>query len=355
MSALRYGCLFWSWHINAIGSVAQYLDAMPPTSHFLQYFPLVLDTFTYGIYCALFVQSTQMLINRRRANYKVYLACLSALFGLSTMHIVAAYTWAFITDTATTGIYEVLSLRKRPPDLYGADDPMAVHRLVRVIRARYALANLLADAVLIHRCYVIWGHNLRAIAFLLVAYIVNIGGIVVGALPFVGPSERIAIAVCIGTTFFTNVAASLMAAGRIWWISRRASVVLSRGSRRMYYNLTAILLESGLIYPISIVIAIAMFVAPQTSTEAVLISIAPIYHLVAIAPTLIIVRVGLGMSTEGVDRAVTTGPDRFGGPGSLHFSPPMTDQVGTIELGIGGDLENSVSTATRTLDNSFKV
>ncbi|KAJ7054214.1 hypothetical protein C8F01DRAFT_1259959 [Mycena amicta] len=202
--------------------------------HFLQYFPLVIDTFTYGIYSALFVQSTQVLLTRRRVNYKLYLVCLSTLFLLSTIHIVAAYAWAFITDTATTGIYEVL--------------------------ARYALANALADAILIHRCYIIWGYSWRAVAFPIVAYLLNIVGVIIGALPLVGPSERIAISVCIGTTFFTNVVASSLAAGRIWWISRRASCVLSRGARRRYSNLTAILLESGLIYPASIIVVIGMFV-----------------------------------------------------------------------------------------------
>jgi len=254
----------------------------------------------------LFIQSAQVLLSRRRAHYKFHLGCLATLFLLSTIHIAAAYAWAFITDTATTAIYEVLSLRNPPPDLYGPDDPVVVHYLARILRARYAIANALADAILIWRCYIIWGSSWRAVAFPCVAYVVNIGGFIVGALPLLGPSERTAVAVCIGTTFFTNVVASSLAAGRIWWISRRASYVLSQNSRRTYANLTAILIESGCIYPISIIVVLIIFIVPTTSTISVLISIAPVYHIVGISPTLIIVRVGLGVSTDDVDKAVST-------------------------------------------------
>ncbi|KAJ7799892.1 hypothetical protein B0H14DRAFT_2901878 [Mycena olivaceomarginata] len=319
-----------------------------PTSHFLQYFPLVIDTFAYGIYSALFVQSIQVLLNRRRTHYKLHLCGLTALFLLSTIHIIAAYAWAFITDTATTAIYEVLSLRNPPPNLYGPNDPFVVHHLVRLLRARYALANALADAILIWRCYIIWGNSWRAVAFPCIAYIINIGGFIVGALPLLGPSERTAVAVCIGTTFFTNVVASSLAAGRIWWISRRASYVISRTSRRTYANLTAILVESGCIYPISIIIILILFIVPSTSTISVLISIAPVYHIVGISPTLIIVRVGLGVSTDDVDKTITSisrspnGSERAHTRSRLPISTLRFNHATTVELGLESQRRNDL-------------
>jgi hypothetical protein len=78
----------------------------------------------------------------------LHLCGLTALFLLSTIHIVAAYAWAFITDTATTAIYEMLSLRNPPPDLYGPNDPFVVHHLVRLLRARYAIAKYLNSSFL---------------------------------------------------------------------------------------------------------------------------------------------------------------------------------------------------------------
>ncbi|KAJ7115269.1 hypothetical protein C8R44DRAFT_794363, partial [Mycena epipterygia] len=111
---------------------------------------------------------------------------------------------------------------------------------------------------------------------------------------------------CLATIFCTNVLAASLAAGRIWWISRQiAKLQGKKNPRKKYMELTAILLESGLIYPASLAILIGIFLSPVTPTASVLICTAPCYHIVAIAPTLIIVRVGLGVSTDDVDKTVT--------------------------------------------------
>ncbi|KAJ7190169.1 hypothetical protein GGX14DRAFT_483642, partial [Mycena pura] len=81
-------------------------------------------------------------------------------------------------------------------------------------------------------------------------------------------------------TFFTNVLAASLAAGRIWWICRRASYFLNHSARRKYSDLIAILLESGLIYPASLIVTIAVFLAPMTSAEFLVVCIATVYHLV---------------------------------------------------------------------------
>lgn len=63
------------------------------------------------------------------------------LFLLSTIHIILAYTWAFITDRAQTGIYELFSLDNPLPVLYGPDDPAVVRRLGVLIKIRYTLSK----------------------------------------------------------------------------------------------------------------------------------------------------------------------------------------------------------------------
>ncbi|KAJ7124648.1 hypothetical protein C8R43DRAFT_37539 [Mycena crocata] len=278
---------------------------MPPTSSFSSFFPLVIDSTTYGIYSVLFFQSVHILLTRRRPHYKFHLACMIVLFVLSTIHIALAYAWAFITDGADTGIYELFSLLDPPPMLYGPSDPVSVRRIGLVLKVRYTLANMIADGILVHRCYVIWGFSWRAAAFPFFAYVCTFIGGIVGLLPLSGSSERAAVAVCVGTTFFTNILAAGLAAGRIWWISRRAAFFLGRNSRKKYMDLTAIILESGMIYPASLLITIVCFLSPTAPTASVLICIGAVYHIVAIAPTLIIVRVGLGVSTDDVDKCVT--------------------------------------------------
>ncbi|KAJ6566966.1 hypothetical protein B0H19DRAFT_1232917 [Mycena capillaripes] len=305
-----------------------YFLQMSPTTHFSAFLPLFIDTLTYGVYSALFFQSVQVLYTRRTPNYKLHLGCIITLFVLSTIHITIAYAWASITDTADFAIYEVFTLQNPLPVLYAPGDPSVARWLGFLIKLRWVLANTLADGFLIYRCYVIWGSNWRAVAFPLLSYACTMIGGFLGLLPLSGSSERAALVLAYGTTFFTNVMASLLAgkhlaqwvgsygclsrrgfvsAGRIWWMSRRISILLGkRRAQSKYMDLTAIILESGLIYPATLIITIVVYLVPATPTVAVLSCIAAAYHLVlrGIAPTMIIVRVGLGVSTDNVEDSV---------------------------------------------------
>ncbi|KAJ7444485.1 hypothetical protein FB451DRAFT_1413166 [Mycena latifolia] len=270
------------------------------------------------------------------------------LFLLSTIHIALAYTWAFITDGGDAAIYELFSLKNPLPVLYGPDDPRSVHRIGVIIKVRYTLANMIADGILVYRCYVIWGFRWRAVAFPLFAYVCTIVGGIVGLLPLSGSSERAAVAVCVGTTFFTNVLAAGLAAGRIWWISRRAAHFLGRNSRKKYMDLTAIILESGMIYPASLIITIGCFLSPTTPTVSVLICIGAVYHIVAIAPTLIIVRVGLGVSTDDVDKCVTI----TSSGATQSRAAPNTVRADTLELRVRPGITTEEEEVEGTLNDT---
>ncbi|KAJ7868121.1 hypothetical protein B0H13DRAFT_2351614 [Mycena leptocephala] len=238
---------------------------------------------------------------------------MDARYILSTIHIALVYTWAFITDTVDTAIYELFSLKNPLPMLYALDDPISVHSIGILLKLRYSLANAIADAIIVHRCYVIWGFKWKPVAFLIVAYIFTWIGAILGLLPLSGTSERAATAVCIGTVFFTNVLGAGLAAlnivlrlsGTKWWISSRASNYLGRSTRKKYMDLMAIILESGLIYPTALAITVIVYLVPERPTAAVLICLTACYHIVAIAPTLIIVRVGLGVSSDNGEKCVT--------------------------------------------------
>jgi ABC-type uncharacterized transport system YnjBCD permease subunit len=93
------------------------------------------------VYSVLFFQSVHILLSRRQRNYKFYLICMMTLFLLSTLHIALSWAWAFITDTADTAIYEVISLNDPPPDLYGPGDSYSLHRIATLIKVRYLMAK----------------------------------------------------------------------------------------------------------------------------------------------------------------------------------------------------------------------
>ncbi|KAJ7800987.1 hypothetical protein B0H14DRAFT_1683529 [Mycena olivaceomarginata] len=114
---------------------------MSPTTHFSAFLPLLIDTLTYGVYSALFFQSVQVLYTRRTPNYKLHLGCIITLFVLSTIHIMIAYAWAFITDTADFAIYEVFTFQNPLPVLHAPGDSSIVRRLGFLIRLRWVLAK----------------------------------------------------------------------------------------------------------------------------------------------------------------------------------------------------------------------
>ncbi|KAF7313887.1 Ras-GEF domain-containing protein [Mycena chlorophos] len=282
------------WDVGLLSFLPSRLDPMP-TSNLLQFLPLVIDSLAFGIYSTLFIQCLQLLYRNRRAHYKLYLGVMCALYFLSTVHIVLAFTWASITDTADSGIYEVFTLKQPLPVLFRPGDPPVVHALATLLKIRWVVANGVADAVVIHRCYVIWGSDWRAVALPLVSYACTMIGGFLDVLPLPPAAARGALTVGYGGVFLTNVLSSTLAAGRIWFMSRSFARLMGTKRRKRYMELIAIILESGLIYPFLLIITIVMFLSPAP-TVGVLVCIALAYHLVGIAPTLIIVRVSLGVA-----------------------------------------------------------
>ncbi|KAJ7687053.1 hypothetical protein B0H17DRAFT_1136558 [Mycena rosella] len=98
--------------------------------------------------------------------------------------------------------------------------------------------------------------------------------------------------------------------GRIWWLARQARKILGRNVADRYYTVCAMILESGALYLMGgiafLVVAFQLFnfkfseeiklILDQLITGGAILA-----QLVAIAPTIIAVRVGLGYSVDSVD------------------------------------------------------
>nr|GAT54353.1 predicted protein [Mycena chlorophos] len=254
-----------------------------------------------------------------------------ALYLLSTLHIVLAFTWAAITDTADYAIYEVFSLKQPLPVLSRPGDPPVVHALAILIKTLWVVSNGIADALLIHRLYIIWGGNPRAVALPVVSYSLTMISAVVDLLLLPPAATRSALIVAMSSVFLTNVLSSALTAGRIWFMSRSCKRVVGTKRRARYTELMVIILESGLIYPALLVITIAVFVAPTTPTVAVLSCFAVLYHIVGIAPTLIIVRVSSGVNDDvevgPFPRSLPLPTDNTSRLTTLHFAVPETSNL----------------------------
>ncbi|KAK1224000.1 hypothetical protein PQX77_013119 [Marasmius sp. AFHP31] len=112
-----------------------------------------------------------------------------------------------------------------------------------------------------------------------------------------------------------NAILTLLAAGRIFWISREASRIMGKDTRTRYRTIVAIILESGVLYPAVMIVSVVMQMTLDPNASGGLkIDLTPTSFVVAgIAPTLIIVRCAYGKAIQNVDR------DRAE-MSSLHFA-----------------------------------
>ncbi|KIK50665.1 hypothetical protein GYMLUDRAFT_252765 [Collybiopsis luxurians FD-317 M1] len=129
-----------------------------------------------------------------------------------------------------------------------------------------------------------------------------------------------------------NLLFTLMIAGRIWWVAVRTSKSFGRDGiiNKEYKHIIAILLECGIIYPITLIAQ----AATQGNLSKIVIPVnlsATVILVSGIAPTLIILRTCLGrsISQKVIDSQKTT---YLGGTSNLHSSHHTTGIPGTKTL-----------------------
>ncbi|THU78427.1 hypothetical protein K435DRAFT_876642 [Dendrothele bispora CBS 962.96] len=167
--------------------------------------------------------------------------------------------------------------------------------------------------------------------------------------------------VFMGVNAFTNLMLTSLIAGRIWYISHQNSKYLSSNDRvssstnRKYSSIIAIILESGLLYPIFLILFIILTFGTFPMKDRLNISHASaivsdnLALIAAIAPTLIIVRTGLGISIEN-NRSNTEQISKSGPLfSSSRFSAVSTFRAGAPRVGFGSSVENT----TRTFDDNY--
>ncbi|KAF7290852.1 hypothetical protein MIND_01326400 [Mycena indigotica] len=281
-----------------------------PFTFWLDMASMWLGTFFYGIYLVLCCICIHILLHRPRpysASTTIFFATAITLFVLSTLQ-------AAINLFLGSG--DILGL-DLPYDRWEFADDMI-----------YVANNLVADSLLIYRCWLIWNRNWLVIAPGIVGLIVTN---IFGFNPNTPPPPFFAL------TLGTNVFITFLTAGRIWWIYRTVHHHLKEGGSSKHYSSSiAIVLESGLIY--SVFVAARLAVQEQ---ERILVVTEILRQVVGIVPTLIIVRVGLGVSVESSSGSK-------GDPSSLHFHARSSpDSLGSERSFIGGYEEQRQSDWTR--------
>ncbi|KAJ7585060.1 hypothetical protein C8J56DRAFT_949776 [Mycena floridula] len=266
------------------------------------FLPFVIETFLYGTYSVLFFLCSHILWKRKRQGYRIHLFSIGLLYLLSSIHMILEY--ALISKRPFNALQAYLLLVGFTKSDEAGERGMFVTSIVLAF-----MINLTADAILIYRCYVIWGHNRRIIIAPALGSLCTTVAII---FQFWGLKNDKAA----GTfgamflffmTFITNVLVISLTAGRIWWLNRRLSMVmkLPEDVQRRSKTAISVLLESGMLYPLSILVNVIIFFAYNPNIlstreykENTFWAIPFVYQSVGIAPTLMVVRVGLGWSTE---------------------------------------------------------
>ncbi|KAJ7432403.1 hypothetical protein FB451DRAFT_1316923 [Mycena latifolia] len=296
----------------------------------------------YGVLLVLLAIASYLLYQRTGAGRRSLAAATAVMAALATAQL-GVHIWgtvlAFkILELAVAG--EVLS---HSPRVVGITNVFV--NLYTVEDFLLVTNNVIADSLFTYRCFVVWGRNARIVAlpiFMVVATGV-LGYLCAYEDDYVNAGTYIDFRVAFLMSVSTNFVLMALTAGRIWWIRRDASILgLSDSAFVQRYNtIIAIILESGAIYCIGVIIYV-IFVSvlnPGNFTPLIDIGRAAVPQIMNIAPTLIIVRVGLGYGVADT-AAVSTLRARPGASTGVPFRNPT--HSGSVVLDIrAGDADVS--------------
>ncbi|KAJ7664876.1 hypothetical protein B0H17DRAFT_1211140 [Mycena rosella] len=165
--------------------------------------------------------------------------------------------------------------------------------------------NLVADSLFTYRCFIVWNCDIRVVV---VPILMTLTTTVLGYLAaydddYVRAGPYIDFRIAFIMSVLTNVLLMALTAGRIWWIQRAAWVLSESVCVRRYNTVIAIILESGAIYCVSVgayMISVSVL-NPQRFNPLITVFGGTVPQIMNIAPTLIVVRVGLGYANGGKD------------------------------------------------------
>ncbi|KAJ7744079.1 hypothetical protein B0H16DRAFT_1560141 [Mycena metata] len=283
----------------------------------------------YGIHVVLFILALRILARRKTAGKKVLriYTVVMALFG--TAQVIISVVTA------------VVAVRIAQTDIPGGSKEME-NTYLALNMAQYAtfwFNNLVSDSLLFYRCFIIWGSRWPPVV---------LPGILIAATFTIGFAGTFPTAVVGGSGFYlagpTNLILVVLTAGRICWIRRDAMRVFPGGEVLSRYNAAiTMLLESGTLYLIIITIILAI---PAREALIYAASLGVAFHMINIAPTLIVVRVGLGHNIQDTIQS-RRGNITVSGrpPGRIPVPPPQVLRPEVLHIRPSGDNDELLTRA----------
>ncbi|KZT56700.1 hypothetical protein CALCODRAFT_517931 [Calocera cornea HHB12733] len=293
----------------------------------------------YGVFFVLFCFSIHVVCfrkQRQRIN-RLLLTASIAIFVLTTINIVVS------SNSLLIGLFYTSDALARD-EYFGGGKGWTY-----VLQDTSTSINMLvADFVLLYRVWIVYGRRNYVIAFNVLIWIASaacwIRMLQLQALVISNPAwtatflelNNWSIAT-LALTLAQNVIATGLIAGRLWLIDRRAAAYKT-GS---FWPLIRILIESGGIWTALLLVDIVLEVMLSWSELVVLSLICPV---IGVTFSLIIVRVGLGL-TERVDTSAAGSRSRLGmsstGPTSFNVRRSVvidrSDEPSVVHLEDGAE------------------
>ncbi|CAE6512018.1 unnamed protein product [Rhizoctonia solani] len=255
------------------------------------------ETALWGVFFVLYLTCVHVLVRKRTPQTIQWIPLFTAslLFTLATFHL----------SLQLRKVYEGLVLRANEPGGPDAYFMNLGHWLNVAADGVYATMILVGDSVVIHRCFLIWGNRVRVIIIpvILVLCTAASGYVAVWLftkLPPHGTALEGLLAKCATTTFLLSLVTNILTTGLISYrIIATARKVSASVDIRPYMGGLTVIVESAAIYTTALVIYLIIYVSRTNAQYILFCALCPI---IGIVPTLIIVRVGLGLTrTSQVD------------------------------------------------------
>ncbi|KAK7473118.1 hypothetical protein VKT23_001219 [Stygiomarasmius scandens] len=273
---------------------------------------LALALTVLGFYILLFAMSTYFLSKHKSVfRRRLHLVWTTTLFFITTFGAIINAA-SGIMDTVI--MYTAVRTQDFQPFIEYSTHDNTQTAILGITYTFLIVANVIADSVLIHRCYLVWGSRKWVLILpILASTVINSVGLAAAGMRTKGKADT-----SIESNFqlynkgihyqlafyyanaVVNFILTLMIAGRIWWVGRQtqASLGYSRESRILndkYMAIIAISLECGILYPIALIVHAA--VEGNTDKISIPVNLTPVViQFAGIAPTLIIVRTCFGNS-----------------------------------------------------------
>jgi len=272
----------------------------------------ITEAVLYGIYVVLFSMAMYVLVWTRRGPVsKIMVSVTVFLFSLCTVHFAIQFANA----------YQALMLH--PGNSISTETP-----LLRAGDILLSITDFTAELVLIYRLWLVWGRNyyIAILPFLMSLAAIASYMAVTGIVAQIDPSASLAptIVVPLGTASFAlslavNFLTTSLIIGRIWYMARGTSI--TRRDRNDAVRIaTGVIIESGALFFMFQLLFVVLF-AIQHPAQAVAIEMC--IQIYGIAPTLIIVRIGLGSSFDQTTMRKST----------IRFMSAPPNGVATVDNG----------------------